>query len=66
MNLIILGGIGGPEVLLILLGILILFGGSKLPGLMKGIGQGIREFKDAKDGKDSNTLDDKLPPSSGA
>ena len=66
MNLIILGGIGGPEILLILLGILVLFGGSKLPGLMKGLGQGIREFKEAKEGKAPNTNDDKLPPSSGA
>jgi sec-independent protein translocase protein TatA len=65
MNLIILGGIAGPEVILILLGILILFGGSKLPGLMKGIGQGIREFKEAKDGKPNNTSNEKLPPSSG-
>jgi sec-independent protein translocase protein TatA len=66
MNLIILGGIAGPEILLILLGILVLFGGSKLPGLMKGLGQGIREFKEAKDGKAPSASDDKLPPSSGA
>jgi sec-independent protein translocase protein TatA len=36
-----------------------MFGGKKLPELMKGIGQGIREFKDAKDG--STTTKDELP-----
>ncbi len=42
----------GPELLLILAGILLLFGGKKLPELMKGLGRGISEFKKAKDGDD--------------
>ena len=42
-----MGGIGITEVLLILLGIVILFGGRKIPELMKGIGQGMMEFKKA-------------------
>lgn len=40
-------GIGGPELFLILLVILIFFGAKKLPDLAKGIGQGIREFRKA-------------------
>jgi len=41
---------GGGEWILILLGIIILFGGKKIPELARGIGRGIRDFKDAKDG----------------
>ncbi|MCA6078071.1 Sec-independent protein translocase subunit TatA/TatB [Fulvivirga sedimenti] len=43
----ILGGLGGQEVLLILLVILIFFGAKKIPELARGLGKGIREFKDA-------------------
>lgn len=39
----------GPHVILILLVVLLLFGGKKIPELMRGLGTGIREFKDAKD-----------------
>jgi sec-independent protein translocase protein TatA len=39
----------GPHMILILLVILLLFGGKKIPELMRGLGRGIREFKDAKD-----------------
>jgi sec-independent protein translocase protein TatA len=55
---LLLGLPGGPELFIILAIVLLLFGGKKLPGLMKGIGKGIKEFKDAK--KDvSNELEDK-------
>lgn len=40
---------GGSEWLLILMAILLLFGGKKIPELMRGLGKGIREFNDAKD-----------------
>jgi sec-independent protein translocase protein TatA len=40
---------GESEWLLILLVILLFFGGKKIPDLMKGIGRGVREFNDAKD-----------------
>lgn len=40
---------GGTEWLLILFGIILLFGGRKIPELMKGLGKGIREFNSAKD-----------------
>jgi sec-independent protein translocase protein TatA len=39
----------GPHIILILLLVLIFFGGKKIPELMRGLGKGIREFKDAKD-----------------
>ncbi|GAB3822709.1 twin-arginine translocase TatA/TatE family subunit [Pontibacter rugosus] len=42
-----LGGLGGTEVILILLAILLLFGAKRIPELAKGLGRGIREFKDA-------------------
>ncbi len=38
----------GAEWLLVILALLLLFGGKKIPELMRGIGQGIREFQDAK------------------
>ena len=39
----------GQHLLLILIIVLLFFGGKKLPELMRGLGKGIREFKDAKD-----------------
>jgi sec-independent protein translocase protein TatA len=60
MNLSILLGIVGPwQIVLIVAVILLMFGGKKLPELMKGIGQGIREFKDAKDGNKDELPDKK-------
>ncbi len=41
------GFIGGPQVIIILVVVLLLFGGRKIPELMKGIGSGIKEFKNA-------------------
>lgn len=41
---------GGSEMLIILLVVVILFGGKKIPELAKGLGKGMRDFKDAKDG----------------
>jgi sec-independent protein translocase protein TatA len=41
-------GFGGKEILIILVIVLILFGGKKIPELMRGMGRGIREFNDAK------------------
>jgi sec-independent protein translocase protein TatA len=46
--LLFLNGLGGGELLLIGLFILLFFGGKKLPELMRGLGKGIREFQDAK------------------
>jgi sec-independent protein translocase protein TatA len=48
MNLVLLFNLGGQEILLIALVVLLLFGGRKIPELMRGLGKGIREFNDAK------------------
>jgi sec-independent protein translocase protein TatA len=45
--LLFLPNLGGPEILLILLVILIFFGAKRIPDLARGMGRGIREFKDA-------------------
>lgn len=50
LNAIFLIGMpGGSEWIFILIAVILLFGGKKIPELMKGIGKGVREFKDAKD-----------------
>ncbi len=41
-------GLGGSEMIVILVVVLLLFGGKKIPELMRGLGNGIREFNDAK------------------
>ncbi len=47
--------IGAPQIILIVIVILLLFGGRKIPELMRGLGSGIKEFKDAsKDDTDDN------------
>ncbi|SFH30452.1 Sec-independent protein translocase subunit TatA/TatB [Pedobacter insulae] len=51
----ILVGLGTPEIILIVLALLLLFGGKKIPELMRGLGKGVKEFKDGKDGLDSDT-----------
>src|SRR5438270_9359465 len=42
--------IGGPEMMLIVFVALLLFGGEKLPQIARGLGKGIRDFKDASEG----------------
>ena len=42
-----LGMIGAPQIILIIAVVLLLFGGRKIPELMKGLGKGIQEFKNA-------------------
>ena len=49
-------GLGGPELIMIGVVVLLLFGGKKLPELMRGLGKGIKEFKNAKDSFLYNTL----------
>ena len=43
---------GTWEIILIVLAILLLFGGKKIPELMRGLGKGVRSFKDGMNGKD--------------
>jgi sec-independent protein translocase protein TatA len=47
-NLLLISMPGGTEWILIILAVLILFGGRKIPEFMRGLGRGIREFNDAK------------------
>ena len=47
------------EIIVILLIVVLLFGGKKIPELMKGIGKGMKEFKDAKDGVDNSSVEKK-------
>ncbi|MDA9563766.1 twin-arginine translocase TatA/TatE family subunit [Flavobacteriales bacterium] len=54
MNLSILLFSPGPtEIIIILVIVLLLFGGKKIPELMKGLGRGMKEFKDASKGESS-------------
>ncbi len=50
MTPLLIGGIGMQEVLLIALVVLLFFGGRKIPELMKGIGKGVRSFKEGMNG----------------
>lgn len=43
-------GLGAPEIILIIVVVLLMFGGKKIPEMMRGLGKGMKEFKDAKDG----------------
>lgn len=47
----ILGGLGTTEVIVILVIVLLLFGGKKIPELMKGLGRGVKDFKEASKGE---------------
>ena len=49
-------GLGAPEIILILAAVLLLFGGKKIPEMMKGIGKGMKEFKDAQSGNEERTV----------
>ncbi len=59
-TLLLIGGIGMQEILIIALIVLLLFGGKKIPELMKGIGKGVRSFKDGINGieKEIENADD--------
>lgn len=65
MKELLIMNLGGGEIILIVLVILLLFGGKKIPELMKGLGKGVKSFKDGmneieKDIKDvNNNTEDK-------
>jgi len=52
-NTYILAAIGPQQIILVLVIVLLLFGGKKIPELMKGLGKGIKEFKSATDDDES-------------
>lgn len=49
-NYVLLGFLGGQEIIVVLILVLVLFGGTKIPQLMRGLGRGMNEFKKAKAG----------------
>lgn len=49
-----MGNLGATEILLIIFVLILLFGGKKIPELMKGLGQGIRSFKKSMNDDDSD------------
>lgn len=52
--------IGWPQIVLIAVVVLLLFGGRKIPELMRGLGSGIKEFKDAsKEDEEDKNIDEK-------
>jgi sec-independent protein translocase protein TatA len=65
MNLLLLPlavfGLGGSELMIILLIVLLLFGGAKLPALAKGLGQSVKEFKKASKEEDEEEKPAKKP-----
>jgi sec-independent protein translocase protein TatA len=54
-TLLFLSQLGGTEIILIFLVVVLLFGGKKIPELMRGLGRGIREFNNAK-----NSVEDEI------
>lgn len=63
MQLYLLGFVGPWQIILIVVALLLMFGGKKIPELMKGLGKGIKEFKDAtgeeKESDKNKDLEDK-------
>ena len=58
-NLLLFGSLGAGEIIIIALIVLLLFGGKKIPELMKGIGKGVKSFKDGVKGiEDEINADD--------
>lgn len=51
--------IGTPELILIILVFVLLFGAKKIPELMKGLGQGVKSFKDGMNGKIDDSTEEK-------
>jgi len=51
-QLLLIGGLGLPEIVVIAIIVLLLFGGKKIPELMSGLGKGVKSFKDGMKGID--------------
>ena len=59
-NLLLFGSFGWGEILIIAFVILLLFGGRKIPELMRGIGKGVKSFKDGMKGVEDDIKDDEV------
>ena len=58
-------GLGGNELIIVLIIVLVLFGGAKIPQMMRGLGEGMREFKKAtRDDEDESSLTERKSASS--
>ena len=57
LNTTIAAMLGTPEIIIIAVVVLLLFGGKKIPELMRGLGKGVKEFKDGTDGVDGEQVD---------
>jgi len=55
----LLGGLGATEIIVILIIILLMFGGKKIPELMKGLGRGVKDFKEASKGESESSETEK-------
>ena len=55
---LLLGMLGPWQIVLIVLVVLLLFGGKKIPELMKGLGKGMKEFKDATKGEENGKIEE--------
>jgi len=55
---LIIGGLGATEIIIIALVVLLLFGGKKIPELMRGLGKGVRSFKDGLNSEGENNSQD--------
>ena len=60
-----MGNIGIPELLIVLAIIILVFGASRLPELGRGLGKGIKNFKDATRNPDKDDKDDDVQPRTG-
>lgn len=58
-NILFIGGVGFQEILLIALVVLLFFGGKKIPELMRGLGKGVRSFKEGMNSAGDDDTDDK-------
>lgn len=61
-TMLFIGGLGMGEILVIALVVLLFFGGKKIPELMKGLGKGVRSFKDGMNGVADETTETKSTP----
>ena len=57
LSLLFIGSLGAPEIIILALVVLLLFGGKKIPELMRGIGKGVRSFKEGINGIEKDIKD---------
>ncbi|MPM17386.1 Sec-independent protein translocase protein TatA [bioreactor metagenome] len=63
-HFLLFGSLGAPEIIIIAFLVLLLFGGKKIPELMKGIGKGVKSFKDGMKGIEDDVKETNDTPES--